>query len=408
MKTIALRRLAELNPPTPQFDALPPDRDVLFLPLEAVWADERADQTRRAAKSAVANGYTRFHAGDIVSPKVTPTFQAGRTMIARAVGAGTTELHVLRARAGVDPRWVAYALRSNHYLGEGVTAFQGVAGLQRVPENFIAEFRIADVDREEQRRIADFLDDRVARIDQIIAARQVEAQNAAAARDAEWARITGALPGSRVPLRRFLVSIVDGPFGSSLTSNHYADSGTRVIRLGNLGIAQFRDQDSAYISDEYAASLTQHAVQPGDLLMAGLGDERWPLGRCAVAPRDLGPAIVKADCYRIRLDDRIDHDFASAYLSSPPSRGEIALAARGATRARLNTVVARTAPLAPVSQGAQIAYARDVARLQENEARMRRGLDAQVALLQEYKQCLITAAVTGEFDVTTASTRIPG
>ncbi|EFP57065.1 hypothetical protein HMPREF0321_2182 [Dermacoccus sp. Ellin185] len=31
-----------------------------------------------------------------------------------------------------------------------------------------------------------------------------------------------------------------------------------------------------------------------------------------------------------------------------------------------------------------------------------------IELLTEYKQSLITAAVSGEFDVTTASTRIPG
>ena len=80
----------------------------------------------------------------------------------------TFDLHVLRAREGVDPRWICYALRSSDYLREGVTAFQGVAGLQRVPADFVAAFRVAHRTAEEQRRIADFLDDRVARIDQII------------------------------------------------------------------------------------------------------------------------------------------------------------------------------------------------------------------------------------------------
>lgn len=31
-----------------------------------------------------------------------------------------------------------------------------------------------------------------------------------------------------------------------------------------------------------------------------------------------------------------------------------------------------------------------------------------IALLEEYKQSLITAAVNGEFDVTAASTKVPG
>lgn len=72
MKTIALRRLAHVNPPAPNFDRLAPDADVLFLPLETVWADDRADQGRRVPKSQVSSGYSRFQAGDVVSPKVTP------------------------------------------------------------------------------------------------------------------------------------------------------------------------------------------------------------------------------------------------------------------------------------------------------------------------------------------------
>jgi type I restriction enzyme S subunit len=46
-----------------------------------------------------------------------------------------------------------------------------------------------------------------------------------------WEGLTSALrkPAAVVPLRRFVSSIVDGPFGSSLTSAHYSESGTRVI-----------------------------------------------------------------------------------------------------------------------------------------------------------------------------------
>ena len=49
--------------------------------------------------------------------------------LGQRMGAGTTELHVLRARPGVDPRWICYAVRSGHFLQEGVTAFEGVADL---------------------------------------------------------------------------------------------------------------------------------------------------------------------------------------------------------------------------------------------------------------------------------------
>ena len=263
---------------------------------------------------------------------------------------------------------------------------------------------------DEQRRIADFLDDRVARIDQIIAARRQQATLAEEAMATSWAQASRELEETYclVPMRRFLRNIVDGPFGSSLTSSHYTDEGTRVIRLGNIGIARFKDLDKAYIADDYGQTLSQHAVHPGDLLMAGLGDSTWPLGRCAVAPENLGPAIVKADCYRIRLDASVDHAFAAAFLSNPTARGRAQLLSRGATRARLNTDIAPESLIPPIPIRQQLAYVHELARWQNELDGTQLALEHSIDLLTEYKSSLITAAVTGELDVTTASRRIPG
>jgi len=274
----------------------------------------------------------------------------------------------------------------------------------------MASLKIHLPDTGEQRRIADFLDDRVARIDQIIAARRTQMDHVDDALDAEWNSLGARLVehGPVIPLRRVLASIVDGPFGSSLTSSHYTDEGTRVIRLGNIGKAAFRDGDAAFISNQYAAELRSHSVSPGDLLMAGLGDERWPLGRCAVAPEDLGPAIVKADCYRIRLDARVRHDFAAAYISSPRSRAAILLLSRGSTRARLNTDLARGVELPLVGLEMQREYLRALGEARSSNGQASRLLEGVVHRFREYKQSLITAAVTGELDVTTAGSGIPG
>lgn len=94
-----LRHLACVNPATPEFDRLDDDSLVSFIPLEAVWANG-LDTSQERRKRDVSNGYTRFREGDIVVPKITPTFQADRTAIARGlrggIAAGTTELHVVR------------------------------------------------------------------------------------------------------------------------------------------------------------------------------------------------------------------------------------------------------------------------------------------------------------------------
>jgi len=186
--TVPLRHLAEVNPPTREFDSLGRDESVTFMPLETVWADQRVDFSRRVPKREVASGYTRFRDRDVLVPKVAPTFQAGRVVVATIgtpAGAGTTELHVVRSRPDIsDPRFLAYVCRSAPFLAEGVSTFQGVAGLQRVPDEFIKSFPVASMNLDEQCRIADFLDTETARIDHLLTLRVRQEAALAAQHDA--------------------------------------------------------------------------------------------------------------------------------------------------------------------------------------------------------------------------------
>ena len=172
--TTPLGRFVEINPAVDDFDANPA-AEVTFMPLEAVWADGQADLSRRATASSVSTGYTRFRQGDILLPKVTPTFSAGRVFsisMDTAFGAGTTELHVLRSGPDADPRFIAYVCRSQPFLQEGKTTQQGVGGLQRIPIDWLAKYPVHVEDLREQRSIADFLDRETARIDALIEAQE--------------------------------------------------------------------------------------------------------------------------------------------------------------------------------------------------------------------------------------------
>ena len=105
-----------------------------------------------------------------------------------------------------------------------------------------------------------------------------------------------------VQLRRVALDRCDGPFGSGLKSSHYTEEGIRVVRLQNIGHGEFRNSDTAFISPEYYSSLGDHSVVAGDILIAGLGDDNHPAGRACVAPESIIPAMVKADCFRFRLN----------------------------------------------------------------------------------------------------------
>lgn len=136
-------------------------------------------------------------------------------------------------------------------------------------------------------------------------------------------------------------SITDGPFGSNLASRHYTDSGPRVVRLQNIGDGRFVDE-KAHISQEHFESLRTHEVVAGDLLLASLGEV---LPRACLAPDTLGPAIVKADCIRVRLGTRVDPRWVLYSLQRPEIRRWAESRVHGVGRPRLGLKVIRQIPI---------------------------------------------------------------
>lgn len=153
-------------------------------------------------------------------------------------------------------------------------------------------------------------------------------------------------------LARVTQSRCDGPFGSGLKSQHYSVDGVRVIRLQNIGGSEFLNSDQVFVDESHADALGDHSVLQGDLLVAGLGDDAQPVGRACVAPEGLGRVMVKADCFRFRLDlERVVPDFA-AYQLSANALAASGYLATGSTRSRINlsTTATRKIALPPVAE----------------------------------------------------------
>ena len=201
-----------------------------------------------------------------------------------------------------------------------------------------------------------------------------------------------------MPLRRVTTSKCDGPFGSGLKSSHYSDEGVRVVRLQNIGQGEFKDRDAAYIDEDYYGTLGDHSVNGGDILIAGLGDDRHPTGRACVAPQAICPAMVKADCFRFRLDgDRCVSKFLALQLTSTANVASAVLS-RGATRQRVNLQSTSTRSVSfpsPAEQTAVVRYLNYVERRVQRLVRAKRKL---LALLTEQKQAIIHRAVTRGLD----------
>ena len=201
-------------------------------------------------------------------------------------------------------------------------------------------------------------------------------------------------------LGQISLSKCDGPFGSGLKSEHYVDKGALVVRLQNIKLGWYESGVGAFIDEQYFKNtLSKHSVVEGDLLVAGLGDPRNPVGRACVAPNGIAPALVKADCFRFTLDvDKVEPEFVAAQLSVS-SWADAGSLANGSTRARIPLYTMSTRTVAFGTLEEQRAIVQELSRINESFTSLSSKSLEAIALLQERRTALISAAVTGKIDV---------
>ena len=88
----------------------------------------------------IKSGFTHFAEGDVGVAKITPCFENGKSTVfqnlSNGVGAGTTELHVIRPLCGLIPQYVLLFLKSPDFLNAGEVVMTGSAGQKRLPRAY--------------------------------------------------------------------------------------------------------------------------------------------------------------------------------------------------------------------------------------------------------------------------------
>ena len=107
-----------------------------FIPMEAISAGYGSEFKYYEKKwGEIKSGYTAFADNDIAFAKITPCFQNRKSAIfeglPNGIGAGTTELKILRTYGETINRWfVLYFLESPYFIDEAT--FKGTANQQRI------------------------------------------------------------------------------------------------------------------------------------------------------------------------------------------------------------------------------------------------------------------------------------
>ena len=386
-----LRYVAQVNPPSRKFNWLPDDELITFLPMENVWPGDKLDLTQMRSKASVATGYTRFESGDVVIPKITPTFEAGRSVlipdIPHLVGAGTTELHVVRASPDIDRRFLLYIFLRHDFLKIGESELYGVAGQKRVPDDLIRDWSIDLPPLDEQRRIADFLDAETARIDELVRLRNLQVNRLEEALISEAQHISSP-EWQELPLRRVVDTVQTGTTPTELLLPADPDNVSWYTPAALGGTLDLGSADKSVSKDDFAVVPNFPAQS---ILIVGIGES---LGKVAELDHE---ATGNQQLTAITISSRADRRFVLWRLFI--AYEEIRAWAQYSRVRILNNEVLKSfkIPVPPLEQQIRVRESLDQ-RLDEF-MKFRSAAARFEQLAKERRQALITAAVTGAITV---------
>ena len=160
-------RLSDVVQVNPKND-VPDNTLAAFIPMERIDATYLSSFTYSERKwGDIKSGFTHFADGDVAFAKITPCFQNRKSMILRGlpngVGAGTTELKVLRSYAEtIDREYLLFFLESSYFVEEAT--FKGTANQQRIISGYMENKLFPLPPLSEQRRIAEKIKESYIRI----------------------------------------------------------------------------------------------------------------------------------------------------------------------------------------------------------------------------------------------------
>lgn len=387
--------VADVNPRLSKSD-LSDDDSVSFIPMASVSTESGHIDTSdvRPAGPLKMKSYRQFAEGDVLLAKITPSMENGKGAVARGLascrGFGSTEFHVLRPW-GVEADYLLRYVLQQSFRATAARNMTGTAGQLRVPPNYLRNHPIPVPPLAEQRRIVAAIEEHFSGLDAADAALrsgQLRLESLIqACIDSEMASAFEA------PLETFASErgITDGPFGSNLKSSHYTDAGPRVVRLENIGCGEFIDAET-HITREHYDRLSKHCVEPGDLLVASLYHNRL---RACLAPEGLGPAIVKADCIRLRPRGSTEGKFLSYALRRSMINVWCQERVKGVGRQRLGLGGIRQLPIPNVDVDRQRAVVNRIGAIEDRTKETREIADQSLRRSAAFRRSILAAAFSG-------------
>jgi len=331
---------------------------------------------------------------DVLFSKLRPYL--AKSVFASSAGTGTGELLVLRPTARLHPRYLFYLTLSRPWLDWAVMTSYG-SKMPRTSWDAMGEYRAWFPSLDEQRRIAAFLDAETTRMDRIVELRARQRRLLDARFEAMADRTFAAFGSAAKTRLKFLLR--QRPRYGVLVPE-FVDDGVAFIRVNDLLDLRGRADDLRRIPPALSRQYSRTVVQTGDVLLSVVGT----VGRAAIAPRELAGANVARAVCSIRVRPDVLPEFIVAWTATAGFKQQARLAT-GTDTAQPTLGMEDLANFElrwPSDHDEQVA-AMSAFRVAASAIRnVDHSLERQQAVIKERRQALITAAVTGRFDVTTA------
>jgi restriction endonuclease S subunit len=390
------------------------ESDLPYMGLEHVesWTGRRIpDET--AASDGVA---THFMCGDVLFGKLRPYL--AKVYLADCEGVASTELLVLRSEEDVCPEFLRYYAVSKDFINAVDSSTYG-AKMPRANWELIGNLPFLIPSPDEQRSIAEFLDRKTGRIDELIGKKKeligkLNEQRSALITSA----VTGKIPeiGGRKSAVRMKNSGVEwlGQIPEHWEARRLKFLAAEPLKYGANEAAELDDKElprfvritdvneDGTLRDETFRSIPKETAEPyllkdGDILLARSGAT---VGKSFQYSESWGVAAFAGYLIRFRLDSELLHPrFACHFFRTKAYWDWINSSLIQATIQNVSAEKYANLlfPLPPKEEQSAIAK-----YLDEKTGKLDgliRKTETAIQTLEEYRTALITAAVTGKIDV---------
>ena len=173
------------------------------------------------------------------------------------------------------------------------------------------------------------------------------------------------------------------------------DHGVLIVKSGDCRPERLRAENLHHTTPEIEAPYARARLRTGDIVYAIRGS----IGMSALVPADVEGANLTQDAARVAPRSGINNQWLLFAVQSVATWSQLEAGVVGATVRGINIRDLKR-PLMPVPpRSEQDAITREILHLTSRIDRMVAALESGIARLREYRQALITAAVTGQIEV---------